>query len=663
MNIEPHKIALNRMSSKDLVYKSLYETINTVGKQSIIEELNDMNYLERMFGSARSNNFKTLLILLIVSLLTSIIAAFIDISAYNIGYYKKWISLDFENPYLSFIMWTSISIFFVCIGTTFGYLCTSDIDGSGIPEIKAIISGAELPHYLLWKTFFLKSIGLICCAVSLSIGREGPHIHLAAILAHKLLKLNYFRNLSYFKGTCTQIYQAAVTAGVAAVLGTPIGATFFSIEITASYYVVHNLINSLAVGVICTIYLKTYHWIYLTEDFYPIEKFDDYNYLDLIFVCVLGVVFGLFGVLFVKTAKFFNRMRARRAVLFLHKRYRYAVFVAFVYSVACFCLPTLMITAKGVFNDLIEKDQLGQRWGEGVLGLFLFSLAKAFFTALSISVQIPFGIFLAVLDSGAAAGRAFGSIAKLLGAQAHPSMYAAVGGAAMLGSATHALSATLIIIELTGEIRYIIPMTLAVVISCQIAKSLELNIYDVTIQSRSIPFLPAVRKDVLYNHYAENIMEKPAFLGIHSAVQDLKAIAKLKDEEKVAIVDDFGYLVAETSARKVKKYLNYIIESFSIGQTQDVKQELKIWKSFAQYEVPSTLTRLGQEIDYFLQSPVDFTHKYFALNPDPISVSCSTSLYKIHFMFHMLGIMKIFVTQNYKLVGIIKRENFTTCKK
>ena len=69
MNIEPHKIALNRMSSKDLVYKSLYETINTVGKQSIIEELNDMNYLERMFGSARSNNFKTLLILLIVSLL------------------------------------------------------------------------------------------------------------------------------------------------------------------------------------------------------------------------------------------------------------------------------------------------------------------------------------------------------------------------------------------------------------------------------------------------------------------------------------------------------------------------------------------------------------------------------------------------------------------
>jgi hypothetical protein len=95
MSIDPQKIKLNRMTSKDLVYKSLYETINTVGKQSIIEELNDMNYLERMFGSARSNNFKTLLILLIVSFLTSIIAAFIDISAYNIGYYKKSISLDF----------------------------------------------------------------------------------------------------------------------------------------------------------------------------------------------------------------------------------------------------------------------------------------------------------------------------------------------------------------------------------------------------------------------------------------------------------------------------------------------------------------------------------------------------------------------------------------
>jgi chloride channel 2 len=650
------------MSSKDLVYKSLYETFNTAGNGSIIEELNDMNYLKRMFGSAKSNNLKTLLILLGVSLGTSLIAAAIDISAYNIGYYKKVLSFYFESPYISFLIWSSISIFFVLIGTTFGYLFTSDIDGSGIPEIKAIISGAELPHFLLWKTFFLKAVGLVCCSASLSIGREGPHIHLAAVLAHKLLKLPYFRNLSYFKAACTQIYQASVTAGVAAVLGTPIGATFFSIEITASYYVVHNLINSLAVGIICTVYLKVYHWIYLTEDFYRIEKYQEYNYIDLFFITFIGVAFGLFGVAFVKTAKFFTRMRARRALLFLHKRYRYAAFVALLYSIACFLMPTLRITAKGVFNELIEKDHLGKDWSS-FWDLFSFSIVKAFFTALSISVQIPFGIFLAVLDSGAAAGRAFGVLAGLLGAQGHPNLYAAVGGAAMLGSATHALSATLIIIELTGEIRYLIPMTLAVVIACQIAKSLELNIYDVTIQSRSIPFLPAVRREVLYSHSAKDIMEPPSYLFIHCSLQDLKPLLKLKDEEKIAVIDDSRFLIAETSARRIKKYIAYMIETFSLNQPSEVKQELHIWKSFAQYEAPSTSTRLGQELEYFLESPVDFTHKHFALNADPISVSSSTNLFKIHFMFHMLGIMKIFVTENSRLVGIIKRENFTTCKK
>lgn len=641
----------------------LYETFTSQYKSSVIEELNDVNYQKRLFGSSGSNSLKLFLILLLVSLSTSTIAAFIDICAYNLGYYKKFFSSKFENPYMSFFIWTGFSVLFVCIGTTFGYKYCPEVDGSGIPEVKAIISGAELPRFLFWKTFFLKAAGLVCCSASLSIGREGPHIHLATILAHKLLKLKIFRDLSYFKSLCTQIYQASVTAGVAAVLGSPLGATFFSIEITASYYIVHNLISSLAVGVVCSVFLQVYHYLYLTEDFYPMQVYNEYNYVDLILVAGLGVVAGFLGAGFVKLAKFLTRLRARRTILVLHKRYRYAVFVAVIYSIGCFFIPTLKITAKGAFNDLIVKENLEQVWRtNSVYSLLIFCVSKIVFTALSVSVQIPFGIFLPVLDCGAALGRAIGEFAYVFGGLAHASMYAAVGGAALIGSATHALSAILIIVELTGEIRYIIPMSIAVVISCQIAKCLELNIYDVTIQVRSIPFLPAVRREELYHHSAKDIMEPVQSLYINSNISQVKPCLSLPDEEKVPVTDEDNYLIAETSSRRLKKYIDWEIMK-NAGKNHQLKEELEIWKKFKNYETLSLETKIGQDLESFFQLPIDFYHRILVLNTDPISIPTTSSLYKVHFMFHMLGSLKIYVTENSKLVGIIKRDSFTTCIK
>lgn len=661
--VSPEK-EFNRMHSRDLIFNSLAQTFTTGHNESIIEEVNDYSYLQRMFGDTRLNNLRMWAVIFVVAFGTSIIAAAIDISAYNIGYYKKTFCQGLENKYFGFLAWTVISIVFVCIGTSLGYFFNPDVDGSGIPEIKAIISGVELPRFLLWRTFFLKALGLVCCSASLSIGREGPHIHLAAIIAHKCLKIPTFKSIGKFKAFCTQIFQASVTAGVAAVMGTPLGATFFSIEITASYYVVHTLISSIACGVICSVILNVYHSIYLTEDFSHSKDYIDYNYIDLALVSVLGICCGVLGVAFIKTAKTFTRLRARRTILFLHKRFRYAIFVAIVYSTASFFIPTLSYTAKSVFNELISEKELHRDWSDRtVINLLIYSFCKPFVTALSISVQIPFGIFLPVLDSGAAFGRAFGYLANYLGGSAHASFYAAIGGASLVASSTHALSAALIIFELTGEIRYVVPMMLSVVISCQIAKNFELNIYDVTIQTRNIPFLPAVRKDILYQHCAREIMEPVVSLCVHSTLRDIKPCLQYEDGFKIPIVDLNMYIVAETSARRIKKYLEYSIETFTIDAKQGVKQEIKLWMNHQEYSPPSIATFLGQEMDCFLASPVDFTSRYFSLNRDPLSVAESTNLSKIHYIFHMLGLMKIFITQHSKLVGIINRESFTAYNK
>ena len=209
-----------------------------------------------------------------------------------------------------------------------------------------------------------------------------------------------------------------------------------------------------------------------------------------------------------------------------------------------------------------------------MLKLLSFSFVKFLITTLTCSVQIPFGVFLPVFDSGAALGRALSYIVPYIGGIGHPCMYAVIGGAGLISSSTHALSVIIIIYEVTGKILYLIPMTLSVIISYQIAKTYELNIYDVSIQSRNIPFLPAIRKETLYKHSAKDIMEKTVYLTLSSTIKNLKDCAFYEDRIKIPIVDRQRYIISETSARRIKKYLDYCIENFTYGCTADIKQEV-----------------------------------------------------------------------------------------
>jgi len=73
----------------------------------------------------------------------------------------------------------------------------------------------------------------------LSIGKEGPFVHISACIANKLTKLRIFNDFD--SATKKNMLAAAVGAGVTATFGTPIGGVLFSIEVTSSYYMVANL--------------------------------------------------------------------------------------------------------------------------------------------------------------------------------------------------------------------------------------------------------------------------------------------------------------------------------------------------------------------------------------------------------------------------------------
>eukprot|EP00033_Pygsuia_biforma_P004893 GCRY01005365.1.p1 GENE.GCRY01005365.1~~GCRY01005365.1.p1 ORF type:complete len:230 (+),score=23.99 GCRY01005365.1:223-912(+) len=72
-----------------------------------------------------------------------------------------------------------------------------DAAGSGIPQMKCILSGMIIPNLLSVRTLVAKVFGLVCTFASgLSIGKEGPYVHISSIIANQLARIPGFERIN-----------------------------------------------------------------------------------------------------------------------------------------------------------------------------------------------------------------------------------------------------------------------------------------------------------------------------------------------------------------------------------------------------------------------------------------------------------------------------------
>lgn len=116
--------------------------------------------------------------------------------------------------------------------------------GSGIPEMKTILRGVALKEYLTFKTLVAKIIGLTTtlgilhpfCSKTcflryfqylgsgLPLGKEGPFVHIASIVATLLSKLvTGFQGIYENESRTTEMLAAACAVGVASCFAAPVG--------------------------------------------------------------------------------------------------------------------------------------------------------------------------------------------------------------------------------------------------------------------------------------------------------------------------------------------------------------------------------------------------------------------------------------------------------
>jgi chloride channel 2 len=120
--------------------------------------------------------------------------------------------------------------------------------------MKAIMAGVNLPNMLSFRTYISKVIGMICMlSTGMSLGKEGPFVHIAGCLANSLP----YKDLKTNKTLMHQFLTAAVAVGVTCTFGAPIGGVLFSIEVSTSSFTVSNLWKSFFASTITVLCFKS----------------------------------------------------------------------------------------------------------------------------------------------------------------------------------------------------------------------------------------------------------------------------------------------------------------------------------------------------------------------------------------------------------------------
>eukprot|EP01038_Epipyxis_sp_PR26KG_P004229 gene4229-6005_t len=126
--------------------------------------------------------------------------------------------------------------------------------------------------------------------------------------------------------------------------------------------------------------------------------------------------------------------------------------------------------------------------------LFLFFIPYIFVSCLTYGLAVPAGMFVPSLMSGAAFGRLLGHLLHKLdnarGTFADSGTYALMGAAAITsGIARMTISLTVMILEATGDMQYVLPLMLTVMSARLIGNIFTEGLYDIHIHNRNLNFL------------------------------------------------------------------------------------------------------------------------------------------------------------------------------
>lgn len=599
----------------------------------------------------------------------------------------------------SILVWTFSGMFFAFIAETLCIVVCPESKGSGIAEMKSILSGAILTRFLSLKALFAKFFGLILAiGGGLSFGKEGPMVHISAIVAHQISKTVVFQSIVKDPGMRRQLLSAAVAAGVTSVFGAPLGGALFSIEVTATYFSVSSLWKTFWCATMTYFWSQAFHALNLIElfDHTELPRFE-FGFEIFLFI-FLGIICGVASAVFSYTAA--------TIMLFLKTKTRFSFLyagnfktVAIVSGIAALATYRIFkFPDEDIVNPMFRTEDLPEvwqkpHWSLNIIGYIIYKFS---FTSLALSMPIPAGVYTPIFATGSLIGRLFGEIWKIAFPSIVPGTYALAAAAGFTSGCTRTIATGVIVLELVGQLEPLLPVLMTVLISYSVAKSLSVSVYDLSLRVKALPFIPLL-EITSYKKLAQDVVNtSPHYLTYRSSYIDAQNILKESKNFYIPLVKSLEdpILLASIPRSKVRELIETRVRNFDEKPTVSVHLRDK---SFSRIPMPEDDSQVQAGYDFrsvtenkavaedselstekvnedttalskkelkerfqnHMSVRIDFTKVVSSIDEAPFCIFPQTPLPKVHYVFTMLGLGQAFVVSAGKLVGTISLHDLT----
>jgi CIC family chloride channel protein len=377
--------------------------------------------------------------------------------------------------------------------------------GHGVPEVMDAIyykKGVIRPIVAAVKSF----ASAISIGSGGSVGREGPIIQIGAAFASSTGRL-----AGASRWQLATLVAAGGGAGIAATFNTPIGGVLFAVEV-----LMHEVSVRTLVPVALSTATATYVGRFLLGS-HPAFEVPALRMPVASKLALLPAYVVLGGFMAVASAAFIRSLYGTEDLFerWVPKR-EYLRHVVGMFGVGVMAVTFMYVTGhyyvEGVGYATILDILSGRLDGAGMLLVLL--AAKLLATSLTLGSGASGGVFSPSLFMGAALGAAYGVGLRALfpGLQIEPAAFALAGMAGLVAGATGAaLTAIVMIFEMTLDYSVVLPMTLTVAVSYGLRRYLcRESIYTMKLARRGHYMPEALQANAHLVHHVSDMTLDPA---------------------------------------------------------------------------------------------------------------------------------------------------------
>jgi chloride channel protein, CIC family len=424
--------------------------------------------------------------------------------------------------------------------------------GHGVPEVMYAVNrlgGRMRPQVPIVKSL----ASAICIGSGGSVGREGPIVQIGSALGSvtgQALRLP--------EAQLRLLVACGAAGGISATFNAPIAGVFFSLELilrnfeTRSFgLVVLSSVTADAIG----------RAAFGSHPFLTLPTFNFSSPVELVLYALLGVLATGVGLGFVR-ALYTGEDIADRLWAGRPEWLRPAA-GGVLLGLLLLAVPQMY----GVGYPVLQSAVAGHYVLLALIGLLA---AKILATSLTMWIGGSGGVFAPSLFMGAMLGSAYGQLAHRLlpHLAAAPGAYGLVGMGAVFAAAARApITAVIIIFELTGDYRIILPLMFAIVLATALANTLTRDtIYTLKLRRRGVDIdQPARPSRMAQIPVAAAMSVPPRALAPSEPLQAVIARLAADGAETLPVTDAHGHLLGVVAASDAEQALGEDHSQYTAG--------------------------------------------------------------------------------------------------